>query len=121
MGTGGNDPSIVDVPKNQSSSLSRFKAGQWISRQSLGACARTGTRLPLKKGLSEAVNVEQEEFLEGQAFYTCLAPSQYVLPKVNSVVATQTANAAKQKKCAQTLTSMLKLNTVSAGTKTDDA
>merc|ERR1711985_123950 len=56
----------------------------------------------------------------GQAFYTCLAPSQYALPKVNSVVATQTANAAKQKKCAQTLTSMLKLNTVSAGTKTDD-
>merc|ERR1711924_382044 len=75
----------------------------------------------VKEGLSEAVNLEQEEFLEGQAFYTCLAPSQYALPKVNSVVATQTANAAKQKKCAQTLTSMLKLNTVSAGTKTSDA
>merc|ERR1739848_198920 len=85
-----------------------------------GVCTDGDSSTSVKKGLPEAVNVEQEEFLEGQAFYTCLAPSQYVLPKVNSVVATQTANAAKQKKCAQTLTSMLKLNTVSAGTKTDD-
>merc|ERR1739848_532843 len=75
----------------------------------------------VKEGLSAAVNVEQEEFLEGQAFYACLAPSQYVLPKVNSVAVTQTANAAKQKKCAQTLTKMLKMNQLSAGTKTDDA
>merc|ERR1712224_87372 len=34
---------------------------------------------------------------------------------------TQTANAAKQKKCAQTLTKMLKMNQVSAGTKPSDA
>merc|ERR1711959_244163 len=75
----------------------------------------------VKEGLSAATNVKQEEFLEGQAFYACVAPSQYVLPKVNSVAVTQTANAAKQKTCAQTLTKMLKLNQVAAGVATDDA
>ena len=43
----------------------------------------------------------------------------YVLPKVNSLQATQTANAAKQKKCAQTLTTMLKMNQIAKGTSTD--
>merc|ERR1739847_12828 len=121
VASGGNDPSIVAVPKNTEFKPVALQGGA-MDQQTVpgGVCTDGDSSTSVKKGLSEAVNVEQEEFLEGQAFYTCVAPSQYVLPKVNSVVATQTANAAKQKKCAQTLTSMLKLNTVSAGTKTDD-
>merc|ERR1739847_84995 len=121
VASGGNDPSIVAVPKNTEFKPVALQGGA-MDQQTVpgGVCTDGDSSTSVKKGLSEAVNVEQEEFLEGQAFYTCLAPSQYVLPKVNSVVATQTANAAKQKKCAQTLTSMLKLNTVSAGTKTSD-
>ena len=45
----------------------------------------------------------------------------YVLPKVNSVAVTQSANAAKQKKCAETLTTMLKMKQLSAGTSTSNA
>merc|ERR1739848_889162 len=71
-----------------------------------GVCTDGKPTTSVKEGLSAAVNVEQEEFLEGQAFYACLAPSQYVLPKVNSVAVTQTANAAKQKKCVQTLSTL---------------
>merc|ERR1711959_461328 len=121
VASGGNDPSIVGVPKNTEFKPVALQGGA-MDQQTVpgGVCTDGDSSTSVKEGLSEAVNVEQEEFLEGQAFYTCVAPSQYVLPKVNSVVATQTANAAKQKKCAQTLTSMLKLNTVSAGTKTDD-
>merc|ERR1712094_163958 len=122
VASGGNDPSIVDVPKNTEFKPNALQGGA-MAQQTVpgGVCTDGDSSTSVKEGLSEAVNLEQEEFLEGQAFYTCLAPSQYALPKVNSVVATQTANAAKQKKCAQTLTSMLKLNTVSAGTKTSDA
>merc|ERR1711977_205548 len=122
VASGGNDPSIVAVPKNTEFKPVALQGGA-MDQQTVpgGVCTDGDSSTSVKKGLSEAVNVEQEEFLEGQAFYTCLAPSQYVLPKVNSVVATQTANAAKQKKCAQTLTSMLKMNQLSAGTKTDDA
>merc|ERR1712057_61971 len=122
VASGGNDPSIVGVPKNTEFKPVALQGGA-MDQQTVpgGVCTDGDSSTSVKEGLSEAVNLEQEEFLEGQAFYTCLAPSQYALPKVNSVVATQTANAAKQKKCAQTLTSMLKLNTVSAGTKTSDA
>merc|ERR1712025_1427111 len=75
----------------------------------------------VKEGLSAAKNVEEEEYLEGQAFYACVAPSMYVLPKVNSVAVTQAANEAKQKKCAETLTNMLRMNRVAAGISTDNA
>merc|ERR1739848_974185 len=121
VATGGNDPSIEGVPKSTEFKPIALQGGA-MAQQTVpgGVCTDGDSSTSVKEGLSEAVNLEQEEFLEGQAFYTCLAPSQYALPKVNSVVATQTANAAKQKKCAQTLTSMLKLNTVSAGTKTSD-
>merc|ERR1711959_827893 len=108
----GNDPPIIDVPKNTD-----FKpvalTGAAMDQQIVpgGVCTDGNPTTSVKEGLSAASNVEQEEFLEGQAFYTCVAPSQYVLPKVNSVATTQTANAAKQKKCARTLTGMLKLNT----------
>merc|ERR1711985_58060 len=121
VASGGNDPSIEGVPKNTEFKPIALQGGAMAEQTAPGGvCTDGDSSTSVKEGLSEAVNLEQEEFLEGQAFYTCLAPSQYALPKVNSVVATQTANAAKQKKCAQTLTSMLKLNTVSAGTKTDD-
>merc|ERR1711977_100496 len=122
VASGGNDPSIVAVPKNTEFKPVALQGGA-MDQQTVpgGVCTDGDSSTSVKKGLSEAVNVKQEEFLEGQAFYTCLAPSQYVLPKVNSVVATQTANAAKQKTCAQTLTKMLKLNQVAAGVATDDA
>merc|ERR1712057_94020 len=64
-----------------------------------GMCSDGSPSTSVKKGLSEALNVKEKEFLEGQAFYSVLAPSMYVLPKVNSLQATQTANAAKQKTC----------------------
>merc|ERR1719359_1226530 len=51
-----------------------------------------------------------KELLEGQAFYAALAPSQYSLPTTSTTAATQTARAKKQKKCAEHITSMMKLN-----------
>merc|ERR1711937_398900 len=121
-GSAGADPPIVEVTKNAD-----FKpvpiVGASMALQVVpgGVCTDGKPTTSVKEGLSAAKNVEEEEFREGQAFYASLAPSQYVLPKVNSVAVTQTANAAKQKKCAQTLTKMLKMNKVSAGTVTDDA
>jgi len=56
------------------------------------------------------------ELLEGQAFYAALAPSQYSIPTTSTTEATQTANAAKQKKCAEQITSMMKLTKVDAST-----
>merc|ERR1711959_49322 len=72
-----------------------------------GMCSDGSSSTSVKQGLSAALNVKEKEFLEGQAFFASVAPSMYVLPKVNSLQATQTANAAKQKKRAQTLTTML--------------
>merc|ERR1712224_450998 len=121
-GTPTNDPPIVDVTKNAD-----FKPvpllGAALEKAVVpgGVCTDGKPTTAVKEGLSAAKNVEEEEYLEGQAFYACVAPSMYVLPKVNSVAVTQAANAAKQKKCAQTLTKMLKMNKVSAGTATDDA
>jgi len=73
----------------------------------------------VQEGLSAALNVKEKEMLEGQAFYACLAPSQYNPPVVSTVGTTQTANAAKQQVCARTLTKMLKMNEEPVGTKTD--
>merc|ERR1711904_120378 len=84
-----------------------------------GMCSDGSSSTSVKQGLSAALNVKEKEFLEGQAFFASVAPSMYVLPKVNSLQATQTANAAKQKKCAQTLTTMLKMNQIAKGTSTD--
>merc|ERR1711977_75121 len=88
VASGGNDPSIVAVPKNTEFKPVALQGGA-MDQQTVpgGVCTDGDSSTSVKKGLSEAVNVEQEEFLEGQAFYTCLAPSQYVLPKVNSVSA----------------------------------
>merc|ERR1712224_537800 len=121
-GSVGADPPIVEVTKNADFKPIPLVGGQMdLQVVPGGVCTDGKPTTSVKEGLSAAVNVEQEEFLEGQAFYACLAPSQYVLPKVNSAAVTQTANAAKQKKCAQTLTKMLKMNQVSAGTKPSDA
>merc|ERR1712094_8945 len=84
-----------------------------------GMCSDGSSSTSVKQGLSAALNVKEKEFLEGQAFFASVAPSMYVLPKVNSLQAAQTANAAKQKKCAQTLTTMLKMNQIAKGTATD--
>merc|ERR1711959_737384 len=121
-GSVGANPPIVEVTKNADFKPVPF-VGASMDPQVVpgGVCTDGKPTTSVKEGLSAAKNVEEEEFLEGQAFYASLAPSQYVLPKVNSVAVTQTANAAKQKKCAQTLTKMLKMNKVSAGTVTDDA
>merc|ERR1711959_684772 len=121
-GSVGVNPPIVEVTKNADFKPVPF-VGASMDLQVVpgGVCTDGKPTTSVKEGLSAAKNVEEEEFLEGQAFYASLAPSQYVLPKVNSVAVTQTANAAKQKKCAQTLTKMLKMNKVSAGTVTDDA
>merc|ERR1711959_292171 len=121
-GSVGANPPIVEVTKNADFKPVPF-VGASMDLQVVpgGVCTDGKPTTSVKEGLSAAKNVEEEEFLEGQAFYASLAPSQYVLPKVNSVAVTQTANAAKQKKCAQTLTKMLKLNQVAAGVATDDA
>merc|ERR1712057_71746 len=121
-GSVGANPPIVGVTKNANFTPNAI-VGAAMDLQVVpgGVCTDGVPTTSVKEGLSEAVNAKQEEFLEGQAFYACVAPSQYVLPKVNSVAVTQTANAAKQKTCAQTLTKMLKLNQVAAGVATDDA
>merc|ERR1712094_158460 len=112
-GTVGADPPIVGVTKNENFKPVRFVGATMNLQVSPGGVCTDG---------KPTTYVKEEEFLEGQAFYACLAPSQYVLPKISTqTVSTQTANAAKQKKCAQTMTKMLKMNKVSAGTKTDDA
>merc|ERR1712224_1189756 len=61
-------------------------------------------------------NPAMTELLEGQAFYAALAPSQYSIPTTSTTEETQTARAAKQKKCAEQITSMMKLTKVDAST-----
>merc|ERR1711981_1316916 len=55
-------------------------------------------------------NPAMTELLEGQAFYEALAPSQYSLPTTSTTATTQAARAAKQRRCADAITSMMKLN-----------
>merc|ERR1712025_381959 len=57
-------------------------------------------------------NPAMTELLEGQAFYAALAPSQYSLPTTRTTATTQAARAAKQRRCADAITSMMKLNKV---------
>merc|ERR1712201_25137 len=85
-----------------------------------GVCTGEAANNAKMEGLSAATNVKEKEMLEGQAFYACVAPSQYDLPVV-STGSTQTINAAKQQVCARTLTKMLRMNQVDAGTDTDSA
>merc|ERR1711959_555759 len=117
-----NDPPIVGVTKN-SAFLPTPLTGAAMEREIApgGVCTGEAANNAKMEGLSAATNVKEKEQLEGQAFYAVLAPSQYVLPKVNSVATTQAANEARQKKCAETLTNMLRMNRVSAGTSTSAA
>merc|ERR1739848_489868 len=66
-------------------------------------------------------NPAMTELLEGQAFYAALAPSQYGIPTTSTTEETQTARAAKQKKCAEHITSMMKLTKVDASTPAGNA
>merc|ERR1712124_58081 len=61
-------------------------------------------------GSAALTNPAMTELLEGQAFYAALAPSQYSLPTTSTTATTQAARAAKQRKCADAITSMMKLN-----------
>jgi len=61
-------------------------------------------------------NPALKELLEGQAFYAALAPSQYDIPTTSTTAATQTANAKKQRMCAEQITDMMKLSKVAANT-----
>merc|ERR1712144_39080 len=117
-----NDPPIVAVTKN-SAFLPTPLIGAAMEREIVpgGVCTGEVANNAKMAGLSEATNVKEKEQLEGQAFYAVLAPSQYVLPKVNSVATTQAANEARQKKCSETVTNMLRMNRVSAGTSTSAA
>jgi len=114
-----NDPPIVAVTKN--SAFVPVPLGGGAMEAEVvpgGVCTGEAANNAKMQGLSKAVNVKQKEMLEGQAFYAVLAPSQYVLPKVNSVATTQAANAARQKKCSETITKMLRMNRVDAGVST---
>merc|ERR1719359_1436663 len=82
-----------------------------------GVVAPTGTGLlsafnpPLVGGdMSAESSPPMKELLEGQAFYAALAPSQYSLPTTSTTATTQAARAAKQRRCADAITSMMKLN-----------
>merc|ERR1739848_633797 len=110
---------IQDVTKNADFEPNPLVGAEMAQLAVPGTMCSDGTpTTEVKQGLSAALNVKEKEYLEGQAFFASVAPSMYVLPKVNSVQATQTANAAKQKKCAQTMTQMLKMNKDSAGLST---
>merc|ERR1739848_836592 len=61
-------------------------------------------------GSAALTNPAMVELLEGQAFYAALAPSRYSLPTTSTTATTQAARAAKQRKCADAITSMMKLN-----------
>jgi len=115
------DPPIVGVTKNADFKPTPFIGGAMDSHTSPGGvCTDGDPTSKVKEGLSKALNVKEKEMLEGQAFYACLAPSQYDLPVV-STGSTQTINAAKQQVCARTLTKMLRMNQEDAGTSTDSA
>merc|ERR1712224_539293 len=62
----------------------------------------------------DQTNPKIKEYIEGQAFYAAFAPSQYSLPTTSTTAETQTARANKQKKCAEEITSMVKLNKIAA-------
>merc|ERR1711959_735045 len=77
VASGGNDPSIVDVPKNTEFKPNALQGGA-MAQQTVpgGVCTDGDSSTSVKEGLSEAVNLEQEEFLEGQ-------PSTHVWPPLS--------------------------------------
>lgn len=71
------------------------------------------------KGLSKYLNPQEVYQLEGQAFYAVMAGMQRaIVSPVGVQSATQKTNAARQKKCSETITKMMKMNGVSASTAT---
>merc|ERR1711981_1203903 len=83
-----NDPPIVAVTKNSAFTPVPL-TGEAMEREIVpgGVCTGEAANNAKMEGLSAATNVKQKEMLEGQAFYACVAPSQYVLPKVNRATA----------------------------------
>merc|ERR1712072_1373638 len=62
-------------------------------------------------GVSEFENPEQVYQLEGQAFYACMAGMQRsIATPTGTSKAIQDVNVAKQKKCSETITKMMKMN-----------
>merc|ERR1711924_488103 len=80
-----------------------------------------GYTLKTQAEIYATVAPPMKEYLEGQAFYAALAPSQYSIPTTSTTAATQTANAKKQKKCAEHITSMMKLNKIAGSDATQAA
>jgi len=71
------------------------------------------------KGLSKYVNPQEVYQLEGQAFYAVMAGMQRaIVSPVGVASGTQKTNAARQKKCSETMTKMFKMNGVVASTAT---
>jgi len=63
------------------------------------------------KGVSEYENPEQVFQLEGQAFYACMAGIQRsIFSPVGVTKSIQDSNVARQKKCSETITKMMKMN-----------
>jgi hypothetical protein len=80
-----------------------------------GMCPVSGTQI---KGIQDGTSPTETNLLEGQAFYAVMAPMQYTMQTTSTTAQTQTSNAAKQKKCAETITKMMKVNQVAATTPT---
>jgi hypothetical protein len=80
-----------------------------------GMCPVSGTQI---KGVQDGTSPTEKNLLEGQAFYAVMAPMQYTMQTTSTTAQTQTSNAAKQKKCAETITKMMKVNQVAATTPT---
>jgi hypothetical protein len=102
----------VSLPKEFIPAMS---GGDMVAEVTPGGMCSGGST---KTGLSGYKNPTQVNQLEGQAFYACMAPMQYTLQTTSTNTATQKLRADKQKLCAQTLTQMLKINTVSAAAST---
>merc|ERR1711904_353903 len=73
-GSVGANPPVVGVTKNADFKPNAI-VGAAMDLQVVpgGVCTDGVPTTSVKEGLSEAVNVKQEEFLEGQAFYACVA------------------------------------------------
>jgi len=97
------------VPNNQ------FTPVQ-VTGESMEAEVSPGVMCPVSstggtKGVSEFENPEQVFQLEGQAFYACMAGIQRsIFSPVGVTKTVQDANAARQKKCSETITKMMKMN-----------
>lgn len=95
------------VPVNQYSPVA-FTGGNMAVEGSPGSmCPVSGTD---KLGVSEYENPQQVYQLEGQAFYAVMGGMQRSIVTPTSAGSAQASNAARQKKCSENITKMLKMN-----------